>query len=122
MNSITKFDRQNLRELRSEIEAALTIIAQKHDISIDVANGSFSDNTYSCRIKCATRAGKQASSVIFGIDEPIVRGVTTFKFNTSVFTVVEINNTKPKYKILAQNQNGTKYWFQTSLVVENRLS
>lgn len=120
--NITKFDRQNLKELRSEIEAALTAIAQKHDISIDVANGSFSDNTYSCRIKCSTRAGKQASSVIFGVNEPIIKDVTSFKFNTSIFTVKEIDNTKPKYKILAQNQNGTKYWFETSVVIGGRIS
>ena len=120
---ITKFDRQNLKELSAEIEIALATIAKKHGINIELTNGSFNSDSYSCRIKAATKASQEFNlNAVRNLGEqPIIANVTRFRFNTSTFTVIKVDMSRPKYKVLAQNSNGTRYWFPVDLVNKGRI-
>lgn len=120
---ITKFDKQNLKEIDLEIIAALNVIAQKHNINLVLGGGSYDSNNFSCRIKGATKASQQSAHTYHPetMEDVVINTTTRFKLKNSTFQVTRIDKTKRRYTILATNQNGTSYWFTADCVIKNRI-
>jgi hypothetical protein len=53
---IKQFDRNNLKVLRADIDAALKAVGEKHGIVLTCGNASFLPTTATLKVECATKA------------------------------------------------------------------
>jgi|694.fasta_scaffold24073_12 hypothetical protein len=82
-NQIKEFDKQNLKTLRSDIEAALAEVAKKHGITLGVGNISFRADSFSAKITAATVAeGDDSDGVMSGKQ---MKWAQDFKSHASLF-------------------------------------
>lgn len=109
----TAFNRQNLKEIRVSINNALRAVAEEFDIVLDIGNISFDMDGS----KFTTRLTAQPRSAVPRTihQGPIGMG-TTFRVRGSNFTIIKVHDNRPKFKFVAQNQNGTRYKFSEELI------
>jgi len=55
MKTVTQFDRATCKTVGAALEAAVQTVAQQYGLLITTGSGSFSDNTFSLKIECATK-------------------------------------------------------------------
>ena len=131
MSKITAFTRQNLKELRPEIESALAALATKHGISIKLGNASFLNETATFKLELATIsssgvvASKEARdftryAFMYGLKPEHLNQVFT-DFDGETYTVRGLMSKSRKYPVLVERQDGTQFKFPATRV-SSRLS
>lgn len=114
---MTTITRESLRQLRTEIEAALVGIGMQHDLTIEVGNANYSDGYASFKLKISEiRDGVACSkevndfrSVATAISlKPTDLGVL-FEFEGMTFKLTGFNSRSRLYPMLVENDLGVKY-------------
>lgn len=111
MSQITSFDKTNLKQLRESIQKSLDAVAEQYGLqSIRLGNIRFDSNSFSSKIDAHTKNSKPA---LVKVDMPIGSGKVELgakkQIKNHMFTIVDLKLNRPKYQIIAQNQNGTRY-------------
>lgn len=124
---ITKFDKEALKLLRIDIEAALAPIRDKYGLT-DLHLGNISYNEYSFRGKIEGAVKSQKSeeennihnlhlSQLLGFNKNIVG--EKFSNMGRTFTVTRIDLKKRKFPIIALGDDGRSYKFQDRVKFDN---
>ncbi len=115
---ITSFDKQNLKNLRQDINDALKSVATKHGINLGIGNITYDigGQRFTTRItatiqKQITNSVTQSTS---SMDDVIFipygfKVGDTFRHNTKILKVVGYNPRKPKNCVNLEDQNGKKF-------------
>ena len=126
---INQFDRQTLRVLRADLEAAIKAVAAKHNVMLDLGGMSFDAGSVSCRLKGLILSQMKHSAPIgtkipglvntqgsTGFHGTGIKEGTAFLFRGTKFTITAIKPSRPKFPFVAQNDRGTKYkWSLTQV-------
>jgi len=128
--NIAKFDRENLREVRASVEAALAPVGAKYGIAFEVGNITFGPERATTRLTVRTNVPTNAAEqeaqdrkefargcVLFGL-KPEHYG-HSFRYAGKVYTICGLKVQSPKFPVLARGANGRVYKFredQTGLV------
>ena len=123
--SVTKFDRTNLKQIRTDLEAALDNLSKKHQISLTVGNISFNDMSFSTKIKAAITDGDNSIDKIewathawrFGLEEDDFG--KTFTHNGKLYITVGIKPRSSKYPLVAQRVGTTDQYKMTVEAFKN---
>lgn len=105
---INQFDQATCRAVRTAIDAAMKQVSKDLGIEIDLMGGSFSATEFTMKLKCNTLNSVKTPVVRQGVFGGVAVG-HQFKFRGTLFTVIEVNNDKPKYKYIVRNERGTRY-------------
>ena len=130
MTTIKEFDKLNLKEVRDEIDKALIPVGQRFGITLNIENINYTPAQFSTKLKGliatqqATGGGKDAANQTafemncerFGL-LPTDFGLT-FLTNGDRYTVVGINAKAPKYPIICEKEDGSRYRLTARTVKE----
>lgn len=118
MKTITEFNKQNLKELRAEIDKALEPIRQKFQIKIGVGNISFNQNQFIAKLTAATGGVGTRNDVekvrfaeeykkfhsLLSLPDDLLN--KQFKDNTTVYTFIGLNMRASKMPVMLQKSDG----------------
>ena len=104
---VNNFDRQNLEQIRRDIDAALKQVMAKHNIDMSIANISFNAATFTTKLTARvknTQVANQANSFSLrrlGLPENAIGRTIIYK--GTGYEIVGINMKKRKYPITTKN-------------------
>jgi hypothetical protein len=124
MSKVNSFDRANIRQINAEIENALSAVAQKYGVEINLKNTRFSTDNYSTKIEvCTLNNGNVMTKEAIDFNRyKNIKGINAelgdaFNYQGDIFTITGYKSRSSKYPILAvSNNNGKTYKFPISLV------
>lgn len=109
-------NRDNIRQLRDEMNAALNLVLKKHGVTAVVGNASFTPGDVTFKVKVSVGSADDAAKrewdrycVMFGLT-PDLFG-KKFVSRGTEFTITGIAKKGRDYPVLATNDNGTVYKF-----------
>lgn len=126
---MTAIDRDLLKALRADMDAALAIVGAKHGVTINTGNASFSESSATFKVLIVGQAPEEGTTAkdlkaaqdlkalapLFGADAKWAG--KSFKSPTGqTFTVIGLLPSRPKRCILARSQAGRDFIFQPSTV------
>jgi hypothetical protein len=102
------FNKENLSDLRTQIQNALNAVAEKNGITLQLRNISFGDTSFRSTIeaKIAGAKAKDYSELYPYLNLPKIGA--KFKVNGTVYEVIEHAINRPKYPVTAQDENGKR--------------
>lgn len=123
--TITAFDRSNLREIRTDIEAALAAVEQKHGIRLNMGNIRFDAGMFRAKLE-AQVLGHQIDTMTIPGSAPAVTGGLAAELermhgpgaaqakyyvagSTTPVTFVDYKPGRPKYPFVYMTVRGTRY-------------
>ncbi len=121
-----EFTKQNLRELRDGLDAALKQLGEKFGVSLKLGTGRFSPTNCTFKLEAAviaedgqvvTKESQDFTRLakVYGLSpEDLGR---TFKTGGKSFTIVGLNSKRPKYPINAKSADGKTYKFSSTGVI-----
>lgn len=121
---ITKITKPNLRALRIEMDNALAGVLEKHGLSAKLGNISYSDTQFHCKLTVNCGSNDDAEKREFE-RQAFAYGLTgddyrkSFTQNGNTFYIVGFKPRSPKYPILGEKSDGSRYKFTEDVV--NRL-
>lgn len=109
---ISKFDKQNLKAIRAEVDIALKAISDKYGINLKIGNMSYADGRFTTKLEGIAEANKDAEqnnlkmwASVIGVDIN-----KTFRDNMgTVHTLVKYDNKKRTAPWITQGSNGKQY-------------
>ena len=124
MKKVTSFNRQNIRQINSELEAALKQVAEKYGLEVKLGNTRFSVDNFTTKVQVATvgeggiTMSKEATDfnrykTILGINMELGQ---EFQRSGKTFTIVGLKPRSKKYPILAKCSDGKTYKLPVDLV------
>lgn len=124
MKKVTSFNRQNIRQINSELEAALKQVAEKYGLEVKLGNTRFTGDNFSTKVQVATvgesgiTMSKEATDfnrykTILGINMELGQ---EFQRSGKTFTIVGLKPRSKKYPILAKCSDGKTYKLPVDLV------
>jgi len=124
MKKVTSFNRQNIRQINSELEAALKQVAEKYGLEVKLGNTRFTGDNFTTKVQVATVAeggitmSKEATDfnrykTILGINMELGQ---EFQRSGKTFTIVGLKPRSTKYPILAKCSDGKTYKLPVDLV------
>jgi len=124
MKKVTAFNRQNIRQINSELEAALKQVAEKYGLEVKLGNTRFTGDNFTTKVQVATVAeggitmSKEATDfnrykTILGINMDLGQ---EFQRSGKTFTIVGLKPRSKKYPILAKCSDGKTYKLPVDLV------
>lgn len=124
MKKVTSFNRQNIRQINSELEAALKQVAEKYGLEVKLGNTRFTGDNFSTKVQVATVAeggitmSKEATDfnrykTILGINIELGQ---EFQRSGKTFTIMGLKPRSKKYPILAKCSDGKTYKLPVDLV------
>lgn len=124
MSKVNSFDRANIRQINAEIENALSAVAQKYGVEINLKNTRFSTDNYSTKIEvCTLNNGNVMTKEAIDFNRyKNIKGINAelgdaFNYQGDIFTITGYKSRSSKYPILAVSNNTDKtYKFPISLV------
>ena len=125
MAKINSFDRANIRQINAEIQRALSSIANKYGVEINLKNTRFTTSNYSTKIEVATVGNNGVTMTKEAIDfnrYKNIKGINAdlgdaFNYQGDIFTITGYKPRSSKYPVLAvSNDTGKTYKFPISLV------
>ena len=124
MSKVNSFDRANIRQINAEIENALSAVAQKYGVEINLKNTRFSTDNYSTKIEvCTLNNGNVMTKEAIDFNRyKNIKGINAelgdaFNYQGDIFTITGYKSRSSKYPILAvSNNTGKTYKFPISLV------
>lgn len=118
---ITKFNNENLEDLRTIIDFALTTELKKFGLSASLGSITYSDNDFKIQLKVVCGSAEDGRkrewdkwAVLFGLDNDDFGSLFTSKGQT--FEVTGIAPKSRKYPILATNDAGVEYKFTVNVL------
>jgi len=124
MSKVNSFDRANIRQINAEIENALSAVAQKYGVEINLKNTRFTTDNYSTKIEvCTLNDGTVMTKEAIDFNRyKNIKGINAelgdaFNYQGDIFTITGYKSRSSKYPILAvSNNTGKTYKFPISLV------
>ena len=124
MSKVNSFDRANIRQINAEIENALSAVAQKYGVEINLKNTRFTTSNYSTKIEvCTLNDGTVMTKEAIDFNRyKNIKGINAelgdaFNYQGDIFTITGYKSRSSKYPILAvSNNTGKTYKFPISLV------
>lgn len=124
MTKVNSFNRQNIRQINSEIDNALKSIAKKYGVNINLKNTRFSTDNYSTKIEVATVGQNGVTMTKEAIDFGRYKNIKGIRFDLGfsferdgkTFTVTGYKPRSSKYPVLASCTDGKTYKLPVSLV------
>jgi len=124
MKKVTSFNRQNIRQINSELEAALKQVAEKYGLEVKLGNTRFTGDNFTTKVQVATvgeggiTMSKEATDfnrykTILGINMELGQ---EFQRSGKTFTIVGLKPRSKKYPILAKCSDGKTYKLPVDLV------
>lgn len=124
MKKVTTFNRQNIRQINAEMEAALKAIANKYGVEVSMGSTRFTGANFTTKVQVATVAeggitmSKEATDfnrykTILGINMELGN---EFERSGKTYTIVGLKPRSKKYPILAKCSDGKTYKLPVSLV------
>lgn len=120
MSKINTFDKQNLKSVRIDIDAALKTVADKYGIKLSIGTIRFDGNQFNTKLSAATDTAISATIAVnemFGL-APIG---TRFIAQGVIFEVTKHEPSRPKYPIVAKRSNGKLYKFTNQRVIDGKI-
>lgn len=127
------FNRQNIKPLRADINAALAMVAAKYDIEISAGNCSFSDMSCKFQLKCDAGDKEKRQQLAFYDDVKYARLIkdceklepkhfgTIFKSGRKgeLFKFNELSHTRSAYPIGAERlDDGKQFKFRSAVAAQ----
>jgi len=118
--TIQNFDRQNLKQLRTDMEAALAAVTTKHGVTFSLGSMRFDADRVTCKVEANTTI-QTASSVnttaptgpATGLSPTLQRAMTTHGVRSTSGrkgeTLTAYNASRPKYPFSYETIRGTRY-------------
>jgi len=124
MKKVTSFNRQNIRQINSELEAVIKQVAEKYGLEVKLGNTRFTGDNFTTKVQVATVAeggitmSKEATDfnrykTILGINMELGQ---EFQRSGKTFTIVGLKPRSKKYPILAKCSDGKTYKLPVDLV------
>lgn len=124
MKKVTSFNRQNIRQINSELEAVIKQVAEKYGLEVKLGNTRFTGDNFTTKVQVATVAeggitmSKEATDfnrykTILGINMDLGQ---EFQRSGKTFTIVGLKPRSTKYPILAKCSDGKTYKLPVDLV------
>ncbi len=124
MKKVTSFNRQNIRQINSELEAVIKQVAEKYGLEVKLGNTRFTGDNFTTKVQVATVAeggitmSKEATDfnrykTILGINMELGN---EFERNGNTYTIVGLKPRSKKYPILAKCSDGKTYKLPVDLV------
>jgi len=124
MTKVTSFNRQNIRQINFEIEAALKSIANKYGVEVKLGNTRFTGDNFTTKVQVATvgdggiTMSKEATDfnrykTILGINMDLGQ---EFERNGNTYTIVGLKPRSKKYPVLAKCSDGKTYKLPVNLI------
>jgi len=124
MKKVTSFNRQNIRQINSELEAVIKQVAEKYGLEVKLGNTRFTGDNFTTKVQVATVAeggitmSKEATDfnrykTILGINMDLGQ---EFQRSGKTFTIVGLKPRSKKYPILAKCSDGKTYKLPVDLV------
>ena len=106
MTTITNFDRRNLKNLRKDIDAALSNVASKYGIKLEAGSARFSDTNVTFKLEASTISSKgnveTKGAVALKTFYPQFVGLKVTLNNGHRGTVIEYHSRKHKYPFIVK--------------------
>ena len=125
-----KITRELLKALRPEIEGALTAIAERHNITLNLGNASYKDHDFSFKLigqvqdigdgRPAAAAEWDLYRSRFGLDG--IEYGTSFTTHSGTYTVDGILPRSRKYPVLGLAADGERRKFKPSSVLLGKVT
>lgn len=120
MADITGIDRVTARKLGAEVEAALSAVAEKYGLTVEVRGSSFTNSEYkpkvTLKIEGADKASFERYAELYGLNADDFGAVLTLRGEQ--FRVEGINTRAPKYAIrIARVKDGKGFKAPTETVL-----
>ena len=122
-----QFDKQSLRSLRPQIEAALKSIEKELKVKFSLGSCRFTSENATFKLEVATvsKGGKVASVEATAFKEfaslynlkPSDLGRSFTSFSGQSFTIIGLNTRKSKYPIIAKDNRDRRFKFSSESVV-----
>jgi hypothetical protein len=124
MKKVTAFNRQNIRQINSELEAALKQVAEKYGLEVKLGNTRFTGDNFTTKVQVATvgeggiTMSKEATDfnrykTILGINMELGQ---EFERSGKTYTIVGLKPRSKKYPILAKCSDSKTYKLPVDLV------
>lgn len=117
--AIERFDKSNLKNIRSLLERTLASALQKHGLTASLGNITFSPTDFRVTLSVATGSGDDVLKRnwdkycrLYGF-EPEDFG-KTFVQGLNKYTICDIKPKSRKYPIIAKREDGSRYKFSTN--------
>jgi len=118
---ITKFNTDNIGEVRTTITEILTKELAKHGLSANLGNIRYSDNDFKCQLTISMGSVEDAGqrewdkyAPLFGLDKEDFG--TLFVNNGKTFEVTGIAPRSRKYPVLVVDDSGKQYKFSVNVL------
>lgn len=120
--TITQFNRDNLKTMRAEIDAALKAVGEKHGLNLQIGNIKFSANEFHTKLEVRTKTTSTGEAFDpyaaawkrycagYGLPADGV-GKTFTSFSGKKYTVRGINTKAAKYPVVVRGEDGKSYKF-----------
>lgn len=108
------FDKQNLRQIRNDINVALAAVAAKHGIKLDIGNIRFSSDRFTTKLTATSNDVKIHTPVV--TSHRIKLGETMALINGKMFLVVDYKPNRPEYPYVGQGRKGGRWKLRASEV------
>ncbi len=127
MEPIKEFNKQNLKEIRSELEKALAVIGEKYQLNLEVGNIRFSNEKFSTKLVVTTKYKKEITITVHNNDgstslETLRMGIPGYQLVGKVFihehkkyTVIRYVSTNKKYPIILERSDGKFFKIPTDV-------
>lgn len=118
--------REKIRDMRKDIDAALKEVAEKHCVTIEAGNASYSSKSFSLKLNITENASDgstvsqgeldwEKSHWKFGLDKDLFG--KTFKTNKGEYEIVGLKPRSYKYPVLGKSlKDGKTYKFPEATV------
>lgn len=128
MSEITQFNRTTCKTVRAALEAAVQTVAKEYSIQVTTGGGSFSDNTFTLKLECATKGEggvvntKEAEDFKFycfrwELTEDMLNKVFFDRGSGERYKVIGAKPRSTKYPVIViKMSDGTRYKFPASRV------
>jgi len=124
MKKVTSFDRQNIRQINSEIESAIKSIAEKYGLEVKLGSTRFTNSNFTTKLQVATvgeggiTMSKEATDFnryksYLGIKMDLGQ---EFVRNGNTYTIIGLKPRSTKYPVLAKCTDGKTYKLPVELV------
>ena len=120
--NMSKFDRNQIKQIHKDINDALAIVARKHGmLSLTTATLRFDETRFKVTVNgiASLDAFTQVTPVLSigdTINPNSLIGRVFISGNGTKFTVSDYKSNRPKYPIVAKNASGTQYKFTVDAV------
>jgi hypothetical protein len=128
MTKITRFDKQLLKNLRTELDGVLAEFAKKYGIIASLGNARFTPNSVNWKFTLAANGGGSVDNPINSVEAAtfvnkcFIYGLSKDDLNKTIVLrgdrckIVGLNPRRHKYPVICENSNGTRYVYSDAEV------